>query len=168
MTTFKAYTYTGKKTARTVLNKIEQGPANSIWQEDVALISRNQKGHFKVESNWAQDSSRVGDDVGIGAVTGAILGLFFGPGGALAGAALGSSIGGLIGHHHNVKFNEPVLDDFAASLVNDSSALVFLGTTETIKAFAAAVADVEYDSAAFDAVLDQEAVATLMDKMTSK
>lgn len=164
MTNFKAFTYDGKKTARKVLDVIEDSPATYFWEEDVALISVSKKGHIKVHSSWAQDSSDVPGGISLGAITGGLIGLLFGPGGAMAGAAVGGSMGGLIGHHENVKFDDPALDDFAASLVNDSSALILVGTDDALAEFAtAAVAD--YDAAVFDAVLDDAAVAELQDEM---
>jgi uncharacterized membrane protein len=163
MTNFKAFTYDGKNTARKVLDVIEDSTATYYWEDDVALISVNKKGRVRVHSTWAQDSSNVPGGISFGAITGGLIGLLFGPGGALAGAAVGGSIGGLIGHHDNVKFDDPALDNFASSLVNDSSALVLLGDDDVVAEFAAAVAD--YDAAVFDAVLDDEAVTELQDEM---
>lgn len=55
--------------------------------------------------------------IGWGAVLGGLIGCLFGPGGAIAGAAIGGGCGGLMGEADNIDFEDPVLDDFAASLV---------------------------------------------------
>lgn len=167
MINFKALTYDGKKTARKVLDAIEDSTEAYIWLDDVALISVNKNGHTKVQSTWAQDSRNVSGGTGMGAITGGMLGLLFGPGGALAGAAVGGSIGGLIGHHENVKFDDPVLDNFAASLVNDSSALILLGDEDIVTEFAAAIEIADYESAVYNAVLDDAVVAELLAEMES-
>ena len=165
MTNFKAFTYDGKKTARKVLNAIEDTTEAYVWVDDVALISVDKKGHIKVHSTWAQDSSNVSGGISLGALTGGMLGLLFGPGGALAGAAVGGSIGGLIGHHENVKIDDPALNYFAASLVNDSSALILLADEDVVAEFAAAVDVADYEGAVYDAVLDDAAVAALQQEM---
>jgi uncharacterized membrane protein len=65
--------------------------------------------------------------------------LLFGPGGAIAGAAMGASLGGLIGAIDDVAFDDPALDDFAASLSNDTSALILVGEVATLADFVSAV-----------------------------
>lgn len=165
MVNFKAYTFVGKKTARQVLDGIEDSDLDYIWDDDVATISVNARGHIKVHSTWAQDSSNVSGGISLGAITGGLIGLLFGPGGALAGAAVGGSIGGIIGHRDNVEFDDPALDDFAASLLNDTSALILLGNDDIVTEFAAAVAEADYDAAVYEAVLEEEAVAALEAEM---
>jgi len=165
MTNFKAFTYDGKKTAQKVLDGIYDNTDVYAWEDDVALISKSKSGHIKVHSTWAQDSSNVSGGIGFGAITGGLIGLLFGPGGAMAGAAIGGSMGGLIGEAENIDFDDPALDEFAASLVNDSSALILLGDEAVETEFAAAVAG--YDAAVYDAVLDDAAVASLQDAMKS-
>ena len=167
MVNFKAYTFVGKKTARRVLDGIEDSDIDYIWDEDVATISVNDRGHIKVHSTWAQDNSNVPGGISLGAITGGLIGLLFGPGGALAGAAVGGSIGGIIGHRENVKFDDPALDDFAASLLNDTSALILLGNDSIVAEFAAAVGETEYDATVYDAILEDEAITELEDWMTS-
>ena len=43
MVNFKAYTFVGKKTARRVLDGIEDSDIDYIWDEDVATISVNDR-----------------------------------------------------------------------------------------------------------------------------
>lgn len=158
MTYFKAVTFAGKRTAHKVLNKIEDSPKSYIWEEegDIASISVNQKGHVRVHSTWAQDSSFESGGIGFGAIAGGLIGSLLGPGGAMAGAAAGGSVGGLIGKHENVKFDDPTIDAFAASLVNDSSALLLIGPMAAINEFTAELAElVVYEFEAFETELDQ-------------
>lgn len=68
-----------------------------------------------------------------------MIGLLFGPGGALAGAVAGGSLGALFGLDEDIAFDDPRLDDFAASLVNDSSALILVGEEATLADFTSAV-----------------------------
>jgi uncharacterized membrane protein len=168
MIKFKAVTFAGKRTAHKVLNAIEDSPTSYIWMEegDVASISVNQKGHVKVHSTWAQDSSMVGGGIGLGALLGGLIGLFLGPAGAVAGSAVGASIGGLIGHHEYAKFDDPMLDDFSASLVNDSSALLLLGPQSAINEFTKELAALtEYEFASFETALDEAALEALKKAM---
>ena len=156
MTYFKSFTFDGRKSAHKALNKMEDSDASYIWLEagDVAEISVNSSGHHRVHSTWAQDSSFVPGGIGLGALCGGLIGLLLGPAGAIAGAAVGGSVGGLIGHHENIKLDDPVLDDFAKSLVPDSSALVILGDRTVIDEFTAELA--EYDAVTFETVLDED------------
>jgi uncharacterized membrane protein len=73
-------------------------------------------------------------------MTGAMLGVLLGPGGALAGAAMGGSMGALFGLGDEIAFDDPRLDDFANSLVKDSSALILVGEAPRLADFTAAVA----------------------------
>ena len=164
MINFKAVTFDGKRTAHHVLNALEKIDTSYIWEEegDIASISVNQKGHFRVHSTWAQDSSLTKGGIGFGALAGGLIGMLLGPGGAMAGATVGGSVGGLIGHHENVKFNDPILDDFAASLVNDSSALILLGPQSAIDEFTDELAALaEYEFVAFETELDEAAIEAL-------
>ena len=135
---FKALVFDGKRTARKALDTIEDQGTDYIWIDDIALISRSKHGSIRVHSTWAQDDSNVGAGAGFGAVTGGMIGLLFGPAGALAGAALGGSLGGMIEAGDNIALDDPQLDDFAASLVNDTSALVLVGEQATLVDFATA------------------------------
>jgi len=164
MIKFKAVTFAGKRTAHKVLNALEDLPTSYIWMEegDVASISVNQKGHIRVHSTWAQDNSTVSRGIGLGAMLGGLIGMFLGPAGAMAGSAVGSSVGGLIGHHENVEFDDPMLDDFSASLVNDSSALLLLGPQSAIDEFTAEFeALTEFEFAVFETELDEAALKAL-------
>jgi uncharacterized membrane protein len=165
MTYFKAFTFDGKRSAHKAINKIEDKDLSYIWMEegDYASISVNKKGHYRVHSTWAQDSSLVSGEAGLGAVLGGLIGLLFGPGGAIAGAAIGGGTGGLIGASENISFNDPVLDDFAASLVPDSSALIILGPADAIAEFTAELAD--YEVQTFEAELDEAALDALQAAM---
>lgn len=161
MTHFKAFTFDGKKSARRAFDKIEDNLYTYDWYVDgnVAEISVNKNGHYRVHSTWAQDDDNVPGGIGLGAVLGGLIGCLFGPGGAIAGAAVGGSVGGLMGAGENVSFEDPVLDEFAASLVNDSSALIILGDAETVAAFATELA--AYEFVTFEAELDEAAVKAL-------
>lgn len=168
MTYFKAVTFAGRRTAHKVLNKIEDSKTSYIWEEegDIASISINGKGHVRVHSTWAQDSSMESGGIGFGAIAGGLIGSLLGPGGAMAGAAAGGSVGGLIGHHENVKFDDPALDAFAASLVNDSSALLLIGPSAAISEFSTELAELAaYEFEVFETELDQKALDELKKAM---
>ena len=103
-------------------------PLKNIYFGEQHMHTKNSFDAFTIGSGtWAQDSRLTGGGMGFGALAGGLIGALLGPGGAMAGAAVGGSVGGMIGHHENVKFDDPVMDNFATSLVNDSSALI-LGT----------------------------------------
>jgi uncharacterized membrane protein len=72
-------------------------------------------------------------------LTGAVLGTLLGPGGAMAGAAVGGSMGAMFGVGDEIAFDDPRLDDFAAALAKDTSALVLVAEAATIADFTAAV-----------------------------
>jgi uncharacterized membrane protein len=166
MNNFKAVTFDGKRTAHKVLNAIDDSVYDYLWIDDVATISVNKSGHTKIHSTWAQDSSATGTGIGLGALTGGMIGMLFGPGGAMAGAAVAGSIGGLIGHHDNVKFDDPKLDDFAASLVNDTSALIVVGPDTIIDEFNAVLADiVDYEYTAYEVALEDAEFEALEEEM---
>ena len=57
MTYFKSYVFDGRKTARKALDKIEDNDNSYIWMDegDVAEISVNDNGNYRVHSTWAQD-----------------------------------------------------------------------------------------------------------------
>jgi uncharacterized membrane protein len=154
MSHFKAFTFDGKSSARKAYDKLEDSNNSWDWFDDIAEISVNKRGTYRVHSTWAQDSSNVPGGIGFGALLGGALGMLFGPGGAIAAAAVEGSVGGLIGHHLNVKFNDPVLDNFAASLLNDTSALVIIGDKLSIAALSEALA--EYKLKTFETELDEE------------
>ena len=130
--------FDGEKTARKALDTLEDRDTVYAWIEDVAELSRNKHGSIRVHSTWAQDDSDVGAGAGFGAMTGGLIGMLFGPAGALAGVAVGGSVGALMGASDEVAFDDPKLDDFAASLSNDTSALVLVGEKATLADFGSA------------------------------
>ena len=136
---FKAFVFDGKQTARTALTTLEDYTPVYGWIDDLAEVSRSKHGSVRVHSTWAQDDSEVGASAGFGAVTGGLLGMLFGPGGALAGAAVGGSLGAMLGASDEIAFDDPKLDDFAAALVKDSSALILVGDETTLADFVSAV-----------------------------
>ena len=158
MAYFRAFKFDGKRTARKVFDAIEDNLYTFDWyyEDDVAEISVSKNGHYRVHSTWAQDSSNTPGGIGLGGILGGCIGLLFGPGGALAGAAVGGTIGGLIGHHENVEFNDPALDDFGASMIPDTSALIYIGDTDAVAAFETALA--AYDFTTYEAEVDQATV----------
>jgi len=132
---FKAFVFDGKKTASKALDTVEDRGTDSMWIDDVAVVSRSKHGSMRIHSTWAQDDSDVGAGAGFGAVTGGLLGLLLGPGGALAGAAVGGSMGAMFGAAADVSIDDPRLDDFAAALAKDTSALILVGEEVTLADF---------------------------------
>ena len=165
MTYFKSYVFDGRKTARKALDKIEDNDNSYIWMDegDVAEISVNDNGNYRVHSTWAQDSSNVPGGIGFGALLGGMIGVLFGPAGLFAGAAFGGTMGGLIGADENIEFDDPILTEFASSLLPDTSALVILGDQTTIDEFTNEMA--EYDAKEFVTELNKESEAALKDAM---
>lgn len=136
---FKAFVFDGKKTAQKAYYSLEEGTAAYVWIDDVAEVSRSKHGSIRVHSTWAQDDSEVGVGAGFGAVTGGLIGMLLGPGGSLAGAAVGGSLGALMGTSDEIAFDDPRLDDFAAALANDTSALILVGEKPTLDDFTSAL-----------------------------
>jgi uncharacterized membrane protein len=136
---FKAFVFNGKKTAGKAFDTLEDHSPVYPWIDDAAVVSRSKLGIIRIHSTWAQDDSAVGVGTGVGAVTGGLLGVLLGPGGALAGAAMGGSMGALMGVGNEIAFDDPRLDDFAASLAKDTSALILVGEKATIADFTSAV-----------------------------
>jgi uncharacterized membrane protein len=136
---FKAFVFNGKKTAAQALDTLEDHMPVYPWIDDAAVVSRSKLGIIRIHSTWAQDDSEVGVRSGFGALTGALLGVLLGPGGALAGAAMGGSMGALFGLTDEVAFDDPRLDDFAASLARDTSALILVADLPTLADFTSAV-----------------------------
>lgn len=135
---FKAFVFQGKRTAAKAFHTLEDYAPEYYWIDDIAMVSRSKHGFLRVNSTWAQDES-TSAGLGWGAVTGGLIGMLAGPGGAWAGAAMGGSLGGLIGAVEDVAFDDPRLDDFAASLDKDTSALILVGEEATLADFGAAV-----------------------------
>jgi uncharacterized membrane protein len=132
---FKALVFDGKKTASKALDTVEDNDEDYLWLDDIAVVSRSKHGSIRVHSTWAQDDSDVGATAGLGALTGGVIGMLLGPGGALAGAAMGGSMGAVFGAAADVAFDDPKLDDFAAALDNDTSALILVGEKTTLSDF---------------------------------
>lgn len=59
--------------------------------------------------------------------------------GAAAGAAMGGSVGAVSSASSEVALDDPRLDDFAASLAKDTSALILVGERASILDFTSAV-----------------------------
>ena len=164
MSYFKSFTFAGKRSAGNALDAIEDNSDNDyLWIDDVAVISVNKRGHYRVHSTWAQDSDNVAGGIGFGAICGGLIGLLFGPVGALAGAAVGGSVGGLIGDADNVEFNDPVLGNFAASLKPDTSALVIVGDAVSLTDLTTELA--AYEVVAYETELDKDAEKALKKAM---
>ena len=136
---FVAVVFDGKRTAQKALNTLEDYAPGYVWIDDVAVVSRGKLGGTRIHSTWAQDDSDVGAGAGWGLVTGGLISLLFGPGGAMAGAAIGGSLGGMGGLADEITFDDPRLDDFAAALVNGSSALILVGEKPTLADYTSAV-----------------------------
>ena len=164
MVGFKAFTFKGKKTAAKAFHTLEDYSPEYYWIDDVALVSRSKHGHLRVHSTWAQDESGTAG-LGWGAFTGGLIGLLAGPGGALAGAAVGGSLGGLFGAAEDVAFDDPKLDEFAAALDKDTSALILVGEEATLLDFATAVEP--FGGEVIDTNLDEKDVKALRKAMKS-
>jgi uncharacterized membrane protein len=136
---FKAFVFNGKKTAGKAYDTLEEHMPVYAWIDDAAVVSKNKLGFTRIHSTWAQDDTAVGVGTGLGAVTGALLGAILGPGGAAAGAAVGGSVGAVSSAATDVAFADPRLDDFAASLAKDTSALILVGEKPSILDFTSAV-----------------------------
>ncbi len=138
MAKFKAVTFKGKKTAMKAFHTLEDYSPEYYWIDDVAVVSRSKHGHLRVNSTWAQDESGKAG-LGWGAVAGGLIGMLAGPGGALAGATVGGGMGGLFGAAVDVAFDDPRLDDLAAALDKDTSALIIVSDEAEVADFWTAV-----------------------------
>ncbi len=136
---FKAFVFNGKNTAGKAFDTLDEHTPVYPWINDAAVVSRSKLGFIRIHSTWAQDDSAVGVGTGFGAITGALLGMLLGPGGALAGAAAGGSLGALFGATSEIVFDDPRLDEFAAALKKDTSALILVGEAVTLADFTTAV-----------------------------
>jgi uncharacterized membrane protein len=137
---FKAFVFNGKKTASKAYDALEEHKPVYPWIDDAAVVSKNKLGFTRVHSTWAQDDTAVGVGTGLGVMTGALLGAILGPGAAAAGAAVGGSVGAVSSAVGESVLSDPRLDDFAASLANDTSALILVGERASILDFTSAVA----------------------------
>jgi uncharacterized membrane protein len=137
---FKAFVFDGKKTASKAYDALEDHKPIYPWIYDAAVVSKNKLGFTRVHSTWAQDDTAVGAGTGLGVVTGALLGALLGPGAAAAGAAVGGSMGAVSSAVGESVLSDPRLDDFAASLDDDTSALILVGEQASLLDFTSAVA----------------------------
>lgn len=156
---FKAFVFNGKKTAAKALDTLEDHMPVYPWIDDAAVVSRSKLGVIRIHSTWAQDDTAVGVGTGFGALTGALLGVLLGPGGALAGAAMGGSMGAMFGITDEIAFDDPRLDDFAASLDKDTSALILVGEKVTLADFTSAVEP--FGGKVIETDLDEKDVKTI-------
>ena len=136
---FKAFVFNGKKTASKAYDALEEHKPVYPWIYDAAVVSKNKLGFTRVHSTWAQDDTAVGVGTGLGAMTGALLGAILGPGAAAAGAAVGGSMGAVSTAVGESVLSDTRLDDFAASLDKDTSALILVGERASILDFTSAV-----------------------------
>ena len=139
MTQFMAITFQGRKTASKALDAIEESH-DYLWLDDIAVVSRSKHGYIRVHSTWAQDDSIVKGSAGWGAITGGLLGAMIAPAGALAaavgaGALSGGTLGALFGAGTDLAVEDPVLEQFAASLKDDTSALVLVSDSVAVDEF---------------------------------
>jgi uncharacterized membrane protein len=158
MAKFKAVTFKGKKTAMKAFHTLEDYSPEYYWIDDVAVVSRSKHGHLRVNSTWAQDESGKAG-LGWGAVAGGLIGMLAGPGGALAGATVGGGMGGLLGAAVDVTFDDPRLDDFAAALDKDTSALIIVSDEAEVADFWTAVKP--FGGEVIDTVIDENDVKAL-------
>ena len=117
---------------------LEEFTPEYLWIDDVAVVSCSKHGHLRVNSTWGQDN-QAGKGLGWGVVAGGWMGALAGPGGAVAGATLGGYVGAVTGASVELALENPTLEDFAASLERDSSALILVGEEETLGDFLSAV-----------------------------
>lgn len=139
MTQFMAITFDGRKTASKALDAIEDAH-DYLWLDDIAVVSRSKHGYLRVHSTWAQDDSIVKGSAGWGAITGGLLGAMIAPEGALAaaigvGALGGGSLGTMFGVGTDLAIEDPILQQFAASLSDDTSALVLVSDVVAVDEF---------------------------------
>ena len=75
----------------------------------------------------------------------------------------GGSLGALIGAADEVSFDDPALDDFAASLDNDTSALILVGEQATLADLVSAVEP--YGGKIVETDLDEDDIKALRKAM---
>jgi len=136
---FVAVVFDGHRTAGKALDTLMDYDPAYGWIDDVAVVSRGKLGATHVHSTWAEDDSDVGAGAGWGLLTGGLIGALLGPGGALAGAAIGGSLGVVGGATEEIVTDDPRLDDFAAALDKNTSALILVGETPTLADFGSVV-----------------------------
>ena len=124
---FKAFVFNGKKTAGKAFETLEDHMPVYPWIDDAAVVSRNKLGFIRIHSTWAQDDTAVGVGTGLGAMTGGLLGVLLGPGGARLAPRWVAQWALCSAPPTRSPSSDPRLDDFAASLAKDTSALILVG-----------------------------------------
>ena len=137
MAEFRAYVFDGRKSAQQALDTVDETMSTTGygWLDDVAVVSRSKHGFIRVNSTWAQSDTNVKGGIGWGAITGGLIGALAGPEGALAGTIGGGSLGGFIGSGIDFTVADPRLEELAASLEDDTSALLLVGESPVADAF---------------------------------
>ena len=166
----RAIIFEGRKTAGKALDSLEEQGAVG-WPEEVAVVSRSKNGFIRVHSTWAQDDTAVSGGIGLGALTGGLIGAMMGPQGALAGAVgggavAGGSLGGLFGLTAEVATADERLEDFAARLEPDTSALVLVSDPERAGEFVNAFRP--YDGLVVETRLNEHDVKALSEALKAE
>ena len=104
---FEAVVFNGERTARKALDTLEDHAPAYVWIDNVAILSRNERGYVSIYSTWAQDDRSVGAGATWGMITGGLLGLIAGPGGALAGRRRAVRLGALMGVRSEIVLDDP-------------------------------------------------------------
>ena len=166
MAEFRAYVFDGKKSAQRALDDVEEAMAVTGygWLDDVAVVSRSKHGFVKVNSTWAQSDTAVKGGIGWGTITGGLLGALAGPEGALAGAIGGGSLGGFIGSGIDISVADPRLEELAARLEDDTSALILVGESPAADAFVDAFATT--GAALIEAAITEAQVEEIRNELT--
>jgi uncharacterized membrane protein len=159
-----ALIFDGSKTASKALNAIEdEAPEARLWIDDVAVISRGKHGRVRVNSTWAESDDAAAAGTGFGAITGGLIGATMGPGGAVAGALGGGALFGLMGLTANVAAEDPRLEELAAKLKDDSSALVLVADERIGSEFRSAFEP--YDAELIETDLNEHDVKALREQI---
>lgn len=162
---FKAFRFNGMKSARHALDNMEISDTTfiPIKEEEVAEISVNNLGVYSVHGSWNQNYTILSAGIDYYTPLSNVFGLIFSPGGAFAGVGSDDSISSLIGHINNIEIRDPVLNDFAASMGSDTSALVVLGDQSIIDATTEEL--IEYETETFEVKLEDEIQATIQKRI---
>ena len=158
---FKAFRFNGLKSARYALDNMEISDTTfiPIKEEDVAEISVNNQGVYSVHGSWNQNYTISSGEIDYYTPLSKVFDLIFSPGGAFAGVEIDDSVSSLIGHINNIEIRDPVLNDFAASMGSDTSALVVLGDQSLIDAITEEL--IEYETETFEVKFEDEIQATI-------
>ena len=135
------------------------------WTFDIAEVSRGKMGGLHIHSTWAQDDSNTTGGAAFGAITGALLGVMAGPGGVLAGLIIGGTTGALLGTALDLDLDDPVLDEYADSLIKDTSSLILVADGPAIKQFGDAVDELDIDATVYETKLSEKDVEKLKNSL---